>query len=109
MFLAKQQMRKGDCTLADQLLDGFWACFLSSYLGPPPTPAGAEALAAGTATADGKAAGDAANPPQKSSASPTASPTKSAGRPSAPTPAWRNSSQPRFNHWQEALRQRWQR
>ncbi|MGN6134990.1 MAG: hypothetical protein ACTHOU_10840 [Aureliella sp.] len=109
MFLAKQQMRKGDCTLADQLLDGFWACFLSSYLGPPPTPAGAEALAAGTATADGKAAGDAANPPQKSSASPTASPTKSAGRPSAPTPAWRKSSQPRFNHWQEALRQRWQR
>lgn len=83
MFLAKEQMRKGDFTLADQLLESFWACFLLTYLTPPTTTEGTDI-------------------------SPVTS-AQSSTRPSNSAPSWRSSSQPRFNQWQENLRQRWQR
>ena len=85
MFLAKEQLRKGDFTLADQLLKSFWACFLSTSLG--------KATTAAATTAEKPAIKEARLP----------------GKPGASTPAWRPPSQPRLNQWQETLRQRWQR
>jgi hypothetical protein len=83
MFLAKDRMRKGDFTLADQLLDSFWSCFLLTYLTTPPGSIESETAASSTA--------------------------KLPNRPGTSSPSWRSSSQPRFNQWQENLRQRWQR
>lgn len=84
MYLAKEQLRKGDFTLADQLLESFWACFLSSCLTTaPPSPAPIEKAVTKEAKLPATAAGS--------------------------QPAWRAPSQPRRNQWQESLRQRWQR
>jgi hypothetical protein len=87
MFLAKEQMRKGDFTLADYLLESFWACFLSTYLGTPTSAA----------------------PASDTSHKPTPEEGKVTGRASRAAPAWRSSAQPRLNQWQENLRHRWQR
>lgn len=83
MFLAKEQIRKGDFALADQLLESFWATFLLTYL-TPQTP---------TASGDSVPVANA----------------KGSDRSGSAVPSWRSSSQPRFNQWQESLRQRWQR
>jgi hypothetical protein len=85
MFLAKEQMRNGDFALADYLLESFWACFLSTYMAAP---------TAVTAHADDK---------------PAEAGEKVTRRPARGMPTWRSSAQPRLNHWQENLRQRWQR
>ncbi len=81
MFVASQQMRQGDFRLADQLLHSFWANFLSTYIAHAQAPA------------DQPVANEARLPQR-----------------TAPTgPAWRNPNAPRFNQWQENLRNRWQR
>ncbi|MCC6512306.1 MAG: hypothetical protein IT423_24625 [Pirellulaceae bacterium] len=83
MFVAKEKMREGDFTLADQLLGSFWASFLSTYLAPSAT----------AVSADRSQINEARLP---------VTPGRSG-------PAWRNPNQPRFNQWQENLRNRWQR
>lgn len=85
MFLAKEQMSKGDFALADYLLESFWACFLSTYLAPPAAPSA-----------------EASDSPSKESGKITTRPPRAA-------PKWRSSGQPRINQWQENMRQRWQR
>lgn len=136
MFLANERMRKGDFSLADQLLDSFWACFLFSYLSPSGSTTGPTAATAGTAktaTGAGPASGEkfSGEPRMTKSGGTAATAAQSAGdkrlsgktpsdqsanneskppsRASGTVPTWRSSSQPRFNQWQEALRQRWQR
>lgn len=84
MYLAKDHLRKGNFSLADRLLESFWANFLSNTLSELPT------------------ASSKVDPlPMREASLPQ--------RPTTPTPAWRSTSQPRLNQWQESLRQRWQR
>jgi hypothetical protein len=75
MFLAKEQMRKGDFTLADYLLESFWACFLSTYMAPAPA-----------AEASGKPAGQ----------EPAAAEEKITRRPGRASPTWRENLRHRW-------------
>ncbi len=83
MFLAKEQLRKGDFTLADQLLESFWATYLGTYLTPTTPP-----------TTQPTAPLNEARVPNRTSPS---------------QPAWRGAGTPRFNAWPESWRGRWQR
>jgi hypothetical protein len=83
MFMARQQMQQGNYALADQMLGSFWANFLTTYLPPEAAPIAAEPARVNEARL-----------PLRSNSN---------------GPAWRNPNSPRFNQWQESLRNRWQR
>lgn len=80
IFLAKEEMRKGSYALVEQLLESFWACYLSTYM------------------SDGRNQAVASD----------RQPTREAKRNVVVPQPWRSSST-RWNQWQDSLRQRWQK
>ncbi|MFO1062587.1 MAG: hypothetical protein U0892_01765 [Pirellulales bacterium] len=92
IFVAKEKLKAGDPGATEELLQSYWAYFLTSYLGPPNE----------TATALTSVRSDSQRTETgKSSSKDEAN--------ISPTPSWRQSSQPRLNQWQESWRNRWQK
>ncbi len=91
VFLAKEKLRENNLYLGNQLLDSYWARYLSTYANDFPSVAPTQTLDANTTVV--KSIGE---------------PDRKSVDPSAKSP-WRSASPNFLQQWRENMRQRWQR